>query len=608
LNTDRPLTVVRAWPVAVLLGLQLAVYAAMSGRGFEYTDEAFNLLNALHWREFTATYTLFGAYLEAPLHALGDSLTAMRLLSPLALVVTGGLLGLEVRSSLWGREAGPGALPTLLYALLGAIGSMYYFSFFMTLRVPSYNLISLCAAMLSTALLLRCLAQPVSQSALPLALTYGFTVGACGFAKATTGLLTVMLHVVFMLCVHRDWSWRGFGGLLVAALLGLGLQVGLVTLLHPDWLASLQAGVSLFSYDNGGKLGGMFNDFRWDMQRLAHWAPAAAVGLTAWWALAHLSLQKDRLRWMTLAAVPMVLVLSLFWIDIRLAAFWWPAALICGLLLATLQVCALPRSARRAAICRELPYWLLFLLLPFAFSFGTSMSVLWHSRSAAVFVVLLLVIRLDALSRLGLLTRPALTLCVTLLCVSPLWFQLHSLVDYSGTYRLAHPLLAQTQTIQTPLGEVKVDPQTHADLTALISTARQAGLRPGMGVLDFTGDGPGRVLVVGARPVGVPWLVGGYPESPRWAERLIGMLKPEVVSGAWIMSSPDGPRTIAAWHKPLVAKLGPSSHEVAAVVRLGRSAGMSANGDGGPITLCLWRPRVSKLIDAQPANASVCLD
>jgi hypothetical protein len=57
----------------------------------------------------------------------------------------------------------------------------------------------------------------------------------------------------------------------------------------------------------------------------------------------------------------------------------------------------------------------------------------------------------------------------------------------------------------------------------------------------------------------------------------------------------------------LAAKLGGTSHEVAAVMRLSRSAGFSVE-DAGPITLCLWRPVSGKSLDARPApaDAEVC--
>lgn len=590
MNSNRLTLGAWAWPAAALLATQLLIYGAMSGRGFEYTDEAFYVLNALHWREFSATFTLFGAFLEAPTRWLGQNLTAMRLLSLLPLLGVGALLGLEIRRQFWGREQVAGSLPPAVYALLGAAGGMYYFGVFTTLRAPSYNLISLCAAMLSTVLLMRSLTAPHLRSALAHAFGYGFAIGACGFSKASTGLVLVLIHVAYLVWVNRDWSLRGLGGRVGAALLGLGLQVAIMTWLNPGWMAALQAGVSLFSYDNGGKLGGMFNDFRWDLQRLAPWVPLAAAGLAAWtWCVRRASL-RGKLAWLPYVVVLALLGLVVVWGHAELSYRWWPWALVATLALALVEWFSSGRIALTPQIRRELPLWMLLFLQPFAFSFGTSNSVLWHSQAAGVFVVLALVARLDGLGRAALLPRPAIGLGLACLCLTPLWFQLHAVFDVKGTYRLADSLLAQTQPVQTPVGEVLVDSATHADLVALQASAKQAGLAAGDPLLDFTGDGPGRVLALDARPLGLPWLVGGYPDSPRWAERLVGLLSADALRAAWIFSSPDGPRTITGWEPALAAKLGGSSHEVAAVIRLSRSAAFGGK-TAKPITLCLWRPR-----------------
>lgn len=47
-----------AWPAAAIVLAQLAVFAALAPRGFEFTDESFHLLNGLYWRDFTAAYSL----------------------------------------------------------------------------------------------------------------------------------------------------------------------------------------------------------------------------------------------------------------------------------------------------------------------------------------------------------------------------------------------------------------------------------------------------------------------------------------------------------------------------------------------------------------------
>jgi hypothetical protein len=373
---------------------------------------------------------------------------------------------------------------------------------------------------------------------------------------------------------------------------------------HPAWLAAIEAGANLFAYDSGGKLGGMFNDFRWDLQRLLRWTPVGMIGLIAWAALLR-SVQVGKRRsagsWLV---VLLTAGMVLFWLQSEQVRYWWPAALLLVLALLLVQIMARPRPVLELPDRREGGLWLLLLSLPFAFSFGTNMPVLWHSQAAALFVVLLLVVRLERLWQEGNLTTPMMGAALCLLCAPPLVFQLRAAFDPAYVYRLANSLMMQREPWKTPVGTVWVDEDTKRALADLQNAAQKAGLSEGESIMDFTGDGPGLVLALSGRPLGVPWLVGGYPDSARWAERLVQSLPSTKLQAAWLLSSPDNPRGIVGWSEMLTRKVGPSSHELVATLTV-RAPSLWGKGAAPKATLCLWRPLNRTLSGARKAPSLI---
>lgn len=591
------------WPVALLFAAQAALYVFLAQRGFEFTDESFYLLNALHWQEFTAVYSLFGAYLQVPMQLSGNSLVVMRLLSLLTLASSGAWLGHELQ-----RHIGAGntaaRMARQFYWLAGAAGGLYFFGVLSTVRASSYNTIALSTAAIATALLLRGIDAKPGWRRLACTAAYGFVMGICGLSKGSTGFLVGCLHFAYFAFANPRWYWRGVGELVAGVVLGLGIQLTLMTVAHPAWVQALQAGASLFAYDTGGKLGGMVNSFRWDIQRLARWAPLALAALAAWTFLVRFLLKKQQQAVAGCIALLMLGVVISLWLQKDLVEYWWPAALMMVLGLYTLQAKERRQPFSMASAKRELGLGILLLCLPFAFSFGTNMSVLWHSQAAAMFVVLLLLMRIERVWQEGRINASVVGVAICLLCIPPLVFQLRAAYDSDAVFRLGGALLSQSEPHLTSVGIVKVDTDTGRTLSNLQVAAKQAGLAPGTPILDFTGDGPGIVLAMSGRPLGVPWLVGGYDNSSLWAGRLIESLPASAVQGAWILTSLDNPRSIVEWKSIINKKLGVGSHQLAASMRV-RTTSKWTKDAPAEVTVCLWRPTLGATV-AAPLPAGPC--
>lgn len=596
-----------AWPAVAMLLAQMALFAALAPRGFEFTDEAFYLLNGLHWREFTAVYSLFGAYLELPMRLTGGNVAALRVLTMLSLAASGALLGHELqRHSAAGRSAP--RLPRFAFWLVGAAGGLYFFGVLSTLRVPSYNTIALATSAIATALLLRSMDATTGRSRTASAIAYGFVMGICGLCKGSTGFLVGCLHLAYFCWANPPWRRDVVLQCIGGVLCGLALQLGLMTLTHPGWIAELQAGAALFSYDTGGKLGAMVKNFRWELQGLLRWSPAALAGLLVWGML---------LRWLRARTSPAILgwlivlptaAVALLWMTPTLATYWWPASVLLIAMLLMVQLSGRDTLRLQPAERRELALWVLLLCLPFAVSFGTNMAVLWHSQLSAVYIVLMVMVRLERLWQNGNLRSPLLGAAMCLLMLPPLVFQVRPALDAAFTYRLPTSMRLQDKPWQTPVGTVWVDDQTRQALSNLRGAAQHSGLGAGAPMLDFTGDGPGLVVALAGRPVGVPWLVGGYPNSATWAQRLLSGLARGKLSEAWLLSSPDNPRAIPGWPALLAERIGPQTHVLASsfIVRAPSAWGEAPVPDA---TVCLWRPVSAAGLAAQavPDTPASCV-
>mgnify|MGYP000981577345 FL=1 len=269
-------------PAVLLLLTQVGLFIWMAPRGFEFTDEAYYLLNLLHWREMQGNVTFFGAYFELPFRVLGKDIASIRLFSLALLLACSAYAGLSVWQFFSTHGGGRGLAHPSSFIVVGLAGSMLYFSILSTLRVPSYNLGALCGALVSTGALLRLLSADNGERGKTWSmLTYGAAMGACGMNKATAGLAVSLLHVVFVLAVGRPWlrgNWVRFVSL---SAFGVALNLIVLTLVAPLWLAQLKEGVALVSTTDGRDFRTLINSARWDLQRIVelHWIWAAIGGL-----------------------------------------------------------------------------------------------------------------------------------------------------------------------------------------------------------------------------------------------------------------------------------------------------------------------------------------
>jgi hypothetical protein len=580
--------------ISALLLTQVGLYLWMAPRGFDFSDESYYFLNYLYWRDFIETSTFFGAYFELPFRLLGQSVTASRIFSLMLLLASSAFFTRETLA--FYCRGGPSKTPSLLaFILTGMAASLFYFSYLSTLRAPSYNLFTLCSMLVATGLLLQLLSVGLQAAFAPaIMLCYGLAVGACLLCKATSGMLLVLIHAMFFALVNRAWQWPRLLQLLIFVLVGIGLNFIVLQWAHPHWLDALREGVKFKNMDGSHNLFDLLNSVRWEIQNIAVtfliWIVGASAVVVA---VVRFTVPFRRIALSVLVAALIIgFAAGLIWGPNYM---WLPFLFLLVMLLCGIEVlCREPMGLGKSDVT-DVGLIALLFILPLAVSFGTNMPVLKHSQLAAVFPIAALLLRLHRLVHLNLLARSALVICLAALCIPTLAIQVRAATDVHYAYRQLSPLGAQTLRVQ--LGSsgntLLVDAATRDSLQSIIGAAQSVGLSPGKTVLDFTGDGPGLLFVLGARPLGVAWLWGGFPGSEAIAANVVASVTEEELRGAWLLSSTNNPVAIKDWQQLLSSRLGPNSHVLAttlyvqAMYRLPWKEAPPKN-----IAIQIWRPSI----------------
>jgi hypothetical protein len=113
-------------------------------------------------------------------------------------------------------------------------------------------------------------------------------------------------------------------------------------------------------------------------------------------------------------------------------------------------------------------------------------------------------------------------------------------------YRQADPIRANR--VATQVGPDGARLKLAADFAAYLDHAREvaaeAGFVPGTPLIDLTGVSPTLVYALGGRTIGEAWTLGGYTGSEEAAVMALGYVHCADLARAWVLTEPDGVRTI----------------------------------------------------------------
>jgi hypothetical protein len=133
------------------------------------------------------------------------------------------------------------------------------------------------------------------------------------------------------------------------------------------------------------------------------------------------------------------------------------------------------------------------------------------------------------------------------------------------------PLLTATTATPVGSGTVRLTPADHEHVAELAALAERLGVDEHTRVLDLSGDSPGSIFLLGARPVGQAWMLGGYPGSES-AARLAIQHDRCSMRGALLFVAQGAPRALPARVLDTVGLELDRDYEVVGVFHRARSS------------------------------------
>jgi len=580
----------------VIVAVQAVMFIVAARRGFDLTDESFYLLTYRHWTEWPSV-SLFGAYFTWPYVLVGHDVWAMRLLGFALLLGAAIWFGSEAQrafGALVGRRSRDGELATAV-AAAAAIWSYYGAS--PVSPTPSYNLLTLACALVVLALALR-LGRIVHDDAPRGRLATAFALGLVGSVGVASKFSSGLLVLALALAVFAALAWHRLDAgvwsrVVLAAIAGLALNLLALWIADPGLPLRFERGIevtlAMMERSATGEVaalvfGALPQDALHALRVLLWPLLFAVLALTAGAQLRRRPLA-DALAVAVFVAGALVYtfvkdnrfyrVVLVTWIAVLLgcAALW--------LLRARLASGARVRSLVVAGA---------ILVVPFAYSYGTSNALLQHMGMAAIFPLVIAAVLIRTMWLERAVPTWLFAGALALLAALPAEIVVRQWVDGRYTYRLGASLAEQTVPLPANPGGIDLDvtPALARSLESYLLLLRSAGFSSGQPLIDFTGQSPGLVAIANGAPVGAIWYIGGVYAGERMARMSLGWVDAAQVRRAWLLTTPDGATTIASWRSIVEEKTGTFAHEEAGRFTI---PDPSSDDKTKTIEVTLWQPK-----------------
>lgn len=187
-------------------------------------------------------------------------------------------------------------------------------------------------------------------------------------------------------------------------------------------------------------------------------------------------------------------------------------------------------------LLKTIPFVVILTLLSFAFSFGTNNSMIPHMNLSFVFSIagIMTLIYINDNKQVFIKINIFLSIFISILTLN--------IIEkaYQNPYRLNTSIKYQTEKVDI-LGGVKVDKDLKNYIDKLLEIKIQNNI---VYLLDMTGATSGANIILEAKYVGAPWLLGGYKGSNASAYKILSNVPSEKLKNSWILISPKGRRAL----------------------------------------------------------------
>jgi hypothetical protein len=527
---------------ALVSGALLAWLLALAPHGLDFSDEGYYLAWLDDPFRYDASASQFG-FVYHPLHLLlGGNVAWLRQANiVLSFALATWMFLLLARAAGVGTAPGHERIARLIVAAGLGCASLVVFS--QWLITPNYNTLVLQAFAIAVAGFACCTRTVGRPFAGALLLGLG---GAVAFlAKPSSAALLAPLMGLALLANGRT-AWRSAA---VAAACAAGSLLVFAAAVDGDPFAfaqRLRDGAQVMHL-LGSKYS-LADAVRWEWWALTS-SEQRAIGaalLTAGGA-AWLGARVARWANMLAMAVTLLLLVATVVVLVRrepvLPFTLFVNMVMAGAALGAAAAALLSREPRKLGgdDARRWLQALCIAALPAAHAFGSN-NAYWHVGGfTVVFWIAGAVFALAGSAGGGhVATRALLPIaaCVQLLASALL------MIGHAQPYRQSAAAGQQRTPLVIRGGTLFVTPEVAAHFEVLQREAAEAGFEAGTPVIDFTGQSPTALYVLGARPLGLAWWAGGYPGSNALAAWVLQRLPCDQFAVAWLFVEPGGPRAL----------------------------------------------------------------
>jgi hypothetical protein len=505
--------------------------------GFDFTDEGFYLNWISNPWNYQASVFQFG-FVYHPLYKLvGGDIALLRQINVSIIFALSCVLCIVlVRSLCWNWTAFRPSQRAGFVGVAVAVASSSLAFFDLWLPTPNYNSLAFQAVIIVAigGLLAN---RKLSKGGIAGWILIGIGGGLAFLAKPTTAVMLGCMIAGYIV-VAGKFALRGVLVSLATATLFLVISGLAIDGSLSGFLRRLTEGLDMIN-----QLDSRSNHlFRWDDYDLSHkqktrfdyvlivtYVSATLGFLANGRARLAATSVAALLAGMSIATIAGVLSPKIYYEPFQPMVFW---AISFGIVLSSIIV-----RSHRLLSRNSLALIVLFIILPYAYAFGTNNNLWTAASRAALFWMLAgFVVSVELAAENGA-WRMLLPAAAAALLVSTVILY----VAMENPYRQTQPLRLQASAVEInrERSTLFLTDETASYVHDIYRLANENGFRTGEPVLDLTGTSPGSLYVIGARPLGAAWMLGGYSGSNIFLTTALDQETCESIGASWILTEPS---------------------------------------------------------------------
>ena len=519
--------------------------------GMDFTDEGFYLYWISNPFIYPVSHTQFGFVYHPLYELLNGNIAALRqanilIIFGLAWILMGTFF--KTTMAFYPLPGWHGIVITAGFAMLALV----YFNHYFWLPTPSYNSLALQSLMIAaTGLLL--MERDGPRESLTGCMLLGIGGWLAFMAKPTTAIALGCCSVFYLFTVGKLTARLILMPMAVAAIsfvVGALLIDGSVV----GFIKNLEEGIEIWWLL--GSRHGLADVLRYDDLSFGGNGPGALMAAVAVFFLGALLLG-SRTRVVVYCGTMLFMLFPFFSLAIILGFLHLNLARDLGLgARQGLLLWAIPLTAAliglssrkfNGAFAISRVQWaraFVFFALSVAYSLGTNANYWIKSIGGGIFWVLAGLVILVPVMNHERFKYMALSLVLAGQMMTVV------LVDYAIEHPYRQPQPLRENNYPVDVGRAGSTLILARNVGHYVSEAMNLGERGsfshGTPMIDLTGRSPGVLYAMGAKSIGQPWLLGGYPGSNEFATNVLKRVDCEELAVAWLLTAPGAPGRISA--------------------------------------------------------------